>query len=75
MTNAFYEIEIDNKTSLPKNIRMVVTTGTKGETEKKGEKITGGRHVAFHFDYELSSFGKLKKPTIPEDAQKLLAKQ
>ena len=75
MTNAFYEIEIDHKTSLPKTIRLVVLTGTRVETEMKGDKVAGGRHVAFHFNYELSSFGKLKAPTIPADAQKLLAKK
>lgn len=74
ITNAYYEIEIDPATKLPVSINMVILTGQRGETETKDKKITGGKHVAFHFRYDLSSFGKLKRPTIPADAQKLLAR-
>ena len=74
ITNASYEIVIDPATQLPTSIQLIVLTGTRGATEKKGKTILGGRHVAFHFNYELNSFGKLKKPTIPPEAQKLLAK-
>ena len=74
ITNAFYEIEIDHKTQLPKSIQVLILTGTRGSTEAKEKKITGGKHVAFHFRYDLSQFGKLKKPKLPSDAQKLLAK-
>jgi len=74
ITNAYYEIEIDPVQQLPLSINMVILSGTKGSTESKDKKITGGKHVAFHFKYEMSSFGKLKKITIPPDAQKVLAK-
>ncbi len=74
-TNAYYEIDIDPATHLPVSIKVVILTGTKGTgTETKGKKIIGGKHVAFHFDYDLSEFGKLKKPAIPPEAQKLLAR-
>ena len=75
MTNAYYEIEINPETQLPVSIYMVILTGSKGGTETKGKQITGGKHVAFHFKYELSDFGKVEKPEIPLPAQKLLAKQ
>ena len=74
ITNAHYEIVIDPTTQLPRSISVTILTGTKGGTETKGKAITGGRHVAFHFRYDLSEFGKLKKPTVPPEAQKLLAK-
>ena len=74
ITNAYYEIEIDPAQQLPLNINMVILSGTKGSTESKDKKILGGRHVAFHFKYEMSSFGKLKKIVIPAEAQKVLAK-
>lgn len=74
ITNAHYEIEIDPVQQLPLSINMVILTGTRGSTESKDKKITGGRHVAFHFKYEMSSFGKLKKITIPAEAQKVLAR-
>jgi len=75
LTNAYYEIEIEPKTHLPLNIKVVILTGTRGtDTQTKGKTIIGGKHVAFHFAYELSDFGKLKKPTIPPEAQKLLAR-
>ena len=74
ITNAYYEVEIDPATKLPVSITMVILTGTKAGTESKGKQITGGRHVAFHFKYELSDFGKVDKPQIPLEAQRLLAK-
>ncbi len=75
ITNAAYEIEIDPATQLPVSIKFDLLTAQKGgETEAKGRKITGGKHVAFHFIYDLSDFGKLTKPTIPPEAMKLLAK-
>ena len=74
ITNAYYEIEIDPVQQLPLSINMVILSGTKGSTESKDKKIIGGKHVAFHFKYEMSSFGKLKKITIPAEAQKVLAK-
>jgi len=74
ITNAYYEIEIDPAKQIPLSINMVILTGTRGETESKDKKIIGGRHVAFHFKYEMSSFGKLKKIVIPPEAQKVLAR-
>ena len=74
VTNASYEIEIDPETQLPVSIKVLILTGARGQTEAVGKKIVGGNHVAFHFRYELSQFGKLKKPTIPPEAQRLLAK-
>ncbi len=74
ITNAYYEIDIDPSTQLPVSIKVVILTGAKGATETKGKKIIGGKHVAFHFVYELSDFGKLKKPVIPPEAQKVLAR-
>jgi hypothetical protein len=74
ITNAYYVIDLDRKSGLPRSIQMVVLTGSKGETEAKDKKITGGKHVSFRFDYKLSEFGKLKKPAIPTEAQRLLAK-
>ena len=74
-TNAYYEIEIDPSTQLPRSVKLLVLTGRRGETETKDKKIVGGKHVAFHFVYELSHFGKLKKPSIPSEAQKVLAKR
>ncbi|MBI4607160.1 MAG: hypothetical protein HY721_34790 [Planctomycetes bacterium] len=75
LTNALYEIEIDPQTQLPITIKMLLLAATKGETEvNKAKKIVGGRHVAFHFRYDLSDFGKVEKPKIPQEAQRLLAK-
>ena len=74
LANSYYEIEIDPKTQLPVAINMLVLTGTRGATETKGKKITGGKHVAFHFQYRLTDFGKVEKLEVPPEAQKLLAK-
>ena len=74
LTNAVYEIDIDRKTMQPKTIRLSVMAGTKGETEKKGKKIVGGKHVAMHFTYKLSSYGKVDRPDIPAEARRLLAR-
>ena len=75
MTNAYYDIEIDPAAQLPVSIKMVLLAATKGETEvNKARKIVGGKHVAFHFTYALSDFGKTERPAIPKEAQKLLAK-
>jgi hypothetical protein len=73
-TNAFYEIEIEPETKLPVRITVSVLTARKGTTEIKGEKIVGGQHVAFHFEYQLSEFDKVSPPKIPPEAGKLLAK-
>jgi hypothetical protein len=76
ITNAYHEIEIDPDTQLPVHIKVVILTGTKGgNTEAKGKSIVGGKHVAFHFDYSLSEFGKLQKPTIPPEVMKMLVKK
>ena len=75
LTNAYYEFDIDEKTLLPKRIRMTVLAGSKGSTEKKGRKIVGGEHVAFHFTYSLKDYGKVEKPKIPAAVVKLLAKR
>ena len=61
ITNANYEIDLDQKTGLPKKIRVVLLTGRKGETDVEKKKIVGGRHVAFHFEYTLSDFGEAEK--------------
>ena len=74
ITNAYYHIQVNPKTNLPTSIHVVILTGTRDGTESKGGKITGGKHVAFRFDYQLSEYGKLKKPVIPPEAQRLLAK-
>jgi len=74
-TNAYYDIEIDHSLELPVKIKVLILTGTRGtSTETSGGKITGGRHVAFHFTYELSDFGKIEAPKIPPDAMRLLAR-
>ena len=73
MTNAFYEIEIDPETSLPIRIKVTALTGRKGKTRRKGSKIIGGEHAAFHFEYTLSEFGKVAAPKMPRSAQKVLA--
>lgn len=74
ITNAWYEIEIEPSSQLPVSIKMVILAGQKGATESKGRKITGGKHVAFHFAYALSEFGKVQRPEVPREAQKLLAR-
>ena len=74
ITNAFYEITFDTKTNLPKNIRLTVLTGRRGATEKEGQKIKGGEHVAFHFEYSFSDYNKILPPQIPVEAQRLLRK-
>ena len=74
ITNAYYEIQIDPRTVLPVRIRVTVLTGSRGDTEVEKKKITGGKHVAFHFEYRLSKFDKLEKVEVPRSAQKLLAK-
>ena len=68
MTNAFYEIEIDPETSLPIRIKVTALTG------RKGNRIVGGEHAAFHFEYKLSDFGKVEAPKMPRNAQRVLAK-
>jgi hypothetical protein len=73
LTNAYYEIEIDPKTMLPVRIKVTALTGRKGTTRSKGGKIIGGEHAAFHFEYVLSDFGKVKAPDMPREAAKLLA--
>jgi hypothetical protein len=73
VTNAYYDVEIDPRTSLPVSIRLTVLTGKKGATEEKNGKIVGGDHVAFHFEYSLTEFDKPEVPDIPDDAMKLLA--
>ena len=73
LTNAYYEIEIDRKTTLPIRVKVTVLTGRKGGTEKQDGKIVGGEHVAFHSEYILSSFNKVEAPKIPAEAQKILA--
>lgn len=74
ITNAYYEIDIDPANHYPVNVKVVILTGTRSGTETKGKTIIGGKHAAFHFTYDLSDFGKLKKPNIPAEAQKLLAR-
>ena len=74
MTNAFYEIEIDPATSLPIRIKVTALTGRKGKTRRKGSRIIGGAHAAFHFAYKLSDFGKVEAPKMPRSAQRVLAK-
>ena len=70
-TNAYYDIQIDPETQLPKRMRILLLTGQKGLTEVKNNKIVGGDHVAFHFEYELSEFGR-KAGSIPPKAKKIL---
>jgi len=74
ITNSWYEIEIDPATQLPVSIHVAILTASKGGTEAKDKKIVGGEHVAFHFRYELSNFGKVEKPAVPPEAVKLLSK-
>ncbi len=81
ITSSFYEVEIDPETVLPVRIHITVLTGRKGEdpqadTKAKGKDIVGGEHVAFHFEYTLSKYGKPPQPLkIPREASKLLAKR
>jgi len=75
LTSAYYEVEIDPETRFPISVHMVLLAAVKGETEvDKSKRIVGGKHVAFHFRYALGEFGKLEKPQIPRDAERLLAK-
>ena len=74
ITNAYFLIDVDRKTQRPVSMQMVILTGEKGSTEAKGKKITGGRHVAFLFNYKLSEYDTLKRPVIPPEAAKLLAR-
>ena len=74
MTNAFYEIEIAPATSLPIRIKVTALTGRKGKTRRKGSRIVGGEHAAFHFEYKLSDFGKVEAPKMPRSAQRVFAK-
>ncbi len=73
LTNAIYDIEIDEKTYLPTKIRVLVMAGTRDGTEREGRKIVGGKHVAMHFTYDLKDFGEIEKPEIPKPAAKLIA--
>jgi NPCBM/NEW2 domain-containing protein len=48
--------------------RFVAVAGVDDEMKAfpgMGKTIIGGKHVAFHFVYDLSDYGKLKKPTNP----------
>ena len=75
LSNAYYEIEIDPALELPVSMKVVLLAATRGETEVDAKKrIVGGRHVAFHFQYSLSDFGKIEKPAIPREALRLLAR-
>ena len=69
-TQAFYEIDIDLATNLPKSIKMVVLTGVRGADEDK--PIANQEHVAFHFDYNMKDYGKVAAFEVPKAAQKLL---
>jgi hypothetical protein len=40
-----------------------------------GKQIVGGKHVAFHFEYRLSDFGKVERIKIPPEAERLLAQR
>ena len=75
IANCFYEIEVDPATEMPVTIKMLLLTGTKGGTEAKGKQIVGGKHVAFHFEYRLSDFGKVERIKIPPEAERLLAQR
>lgn len=72
-TNAYYDVQLDPKTQMPTHMRVLLLTGQKGATKIKNKKIVGGDHVAFHFEYKLSQFGR-KQETIPTDAQAMLRK-
>ncbi len=76
MTSAYYDIEIDHASQLPVTVKMVLLAATKGETEvdKATKKIVGGKHVAFWFNYKFSDFGKITKPDVPREAQRILAR-
>ena len=75
VTNAFYDFSIDEKTHLPKRIRVTLLTGRRGATEREGDLITGGEHVAFCFWYKLTDFGKIDSLEVPAAARKLLSKR
>jgi len=75
LTNASYEIEIDPATRLPVRLKVLLLAAIKGSTETdKAKRITGGKHLSFHFEYSLGEFGKIEKPKIPPEAQRLLSK-
>jgi hypothetical protein len=75
LTNAWYEIEIDPATQLPVRLKVVLLAAIRGETEyDRAKRITGGNHIAFHFEYRLGDFGEVEKPQIPIQAMRLLAK-
>ena len=69
-TQAFYEIDVDLATNLPKSIKMVILTGVRGADEDK--PIANQEHVAFHFDYRMKDFGKVAAFEVPPAARKLL---
>lgn len=76
ITNAYYEIELDHKSGLPRRIHVTVLTGTRGSTEvDKKKKIISGEHVAFHFEYRLSKFDDVEAVEVPRGARRLLAKR
>lgn len=52
-------------------IVLTVLTAQKGETETEGATIVGGKHVAFHFEYELSGFDKTELE-VEDGAKKFL---
>jgi hypothetical protein len=73
MTNASYVIEIDPETQLPLSIRMTVLAGRRGATIWRKNKIVGGEHVVFNFDYKLSDFNEVEPLEIPAGARRMLA--
>ena len=77
--NAFYEITIDPKTELPLRIQYVVLVAPSGVLAEErpvieNQRIVGGRHYVFHFDFSFSKFGELKTPKIPKAVASLLKK-
>lgn len=70
ISRCLYEIEFDEKTNLPKSMRMVVLAGVKNA--KNDPKLEKGEHVAFTFDYEFSNFGGVEKFQIPREVAKLI---
>lgn len=72
-TNVTYDFEIDPRTQLPVKMKVLLLTGQKGATITKDDKIVGGDHVAFHFEYDLADFNKTKVK-VPGEALKVLRK-
>ena len=66
---AYYIIDVDLETRLPKSIKLTLLTGVRGVDLRKD---LNQEHVAFHFDYKLNGINEVVAFDVPKGAQKLL---